>query len=153
MLCIISPSHELALLELHASNIAFSRFVRHPDFKKSTILCLESRVWQELSYCINSFIHNSPQHAHNGRLSPSNLLGYLRFSLTRLNHSIFSVHNHCFPNSTLAFTSIYSCLVKPSGTQRSLKPALLNRCYLWASTSSSSASSFPNASSSSASCS
>lgn len=55
----------------------------------------------------------------------SNLLGYLHFLLTRLNHSTFSVHNHSVSQiASWSFTSIYSCLVEPSGTQRSSQTSL-----------------------------
>ena len=58
----------------------------------------------------------------------SNLLDYLHFSLSRLNHSIFSLHNHSVSQiASWSSTSIYSCLVGPSDTQRSPQISLTKR--------------------------
>lgn len=55
-------------------------------------------------------------------------MGYLHFSLTRLNHSIFSLHNRSVSQiASWSSTSIYSCLVEPSDTQRSSQTNLIER--------------------------
>lgn len=140
MLCITSPSHDLALLELQVSNIAFSQSVRRPDFKKSTILCLAEscRIASIHSFTIFHNMHITAVYVPKSTSftqRESNLLGYLHFSLTRLNHSISSLHNHSVSQTaSWSSTSIYSCLIEPLTPKEVLKPTLLSGCYLWAST-------------------
>ena len=61
----------------------------------------------------------------------SHLLGYSHFSLTRLNNSIFSLHNHSVSQiAPWSSIFIYSCLVEPSDTQRSSQTNLTERVLL-----------------------